>query len=89
MSKVVVVAVFDSAMQAFGRPFIVPSRGAAERSFQDEVRRDAPDNTMHAHPEDFELFELGLFDEESGVFLNSEGGPRSLLRGKDAAQRKE
>lgn len=86
MSKLIVVSVFDSAVQAYGRPVFVPSRGYAERSFSDEINRDAPDNAMHAHPEDYEMFELGTFDEESGVFVNCDGGPRSLLRGKDAVK---
>lgn len=83
--KQYVVSVFDSAMQAFARPIFVPALGVAIRSFADEVNRQAPDNQMHQHPDDFELFELGTFDEETGQFTNLEN-VRSLGRGKDVKQ---
>jgi hypothetical protein len=52
------------------------------RSFQDEVSRQAPDNVMASHPSDFELFELGFFDDSVGSFEINEV-PRSLMRAKD------
>lgn len=82
MAKIVVVAVFDSAVNAFGRPIFVPSIGVALRSFGDEVNRKAEDNQMFQHPEDFVLHYLCDFDEESGVFVTEE--PRRVLaRAKD------
>lgn len=85
MARVVVVSVRDSAVSAFSRPFFVPSVGAAVRSFTDEVNRSAPDNPMFAHPDDYELWYLADFDEESGLFLldELESGKRVLVRGKD------
>jgi hypothetical protein len=68
MAKLVVCAVRDAALQAYARPFFVPTKGVAMRSFRDEVKRKAEDNPMHQHPEDYELFALGTFDEASGVF---------------------
>lgn len=79
-----VVAVFDSAMQAYGRPFFVPALQMAIRSFGDEINRKAPDNQFAAHPDDYELFHLAVFDEETGTFENVQA--RSLGRGKDLAQ---
>lgn len=81
MTILVAVAVRDSAVQAFNRPFFVPTVAVAVRSFSDEVKRQAPDNAMSVHPEDFELWEVGLFDDETGVFVKSE--PRPILRAKD------
>lgn len=83
MSKLVVVGVMDSAIQAFGRPVFVPAIGAALRSFTDEVNRAGSDNALNAHPDDFVLVLLGYFDEESGVFSVDENGQRVLARGKD------
>lgn len=80
--KRVVCAVFDSAVQAFGQPIFAPAVGAVVRSFSDEVNRSALDNPMFGHPDDYELFYLGLFDEESGLFSEGES-VRSLSRGKD------
>lgn len=66
--KMIVVSIKDRAAHAFGRPFYVPSVGVAIRSFQDEVNRAAEDNQMFQHPDDFDLFDLGSFDDNSGCF---------------------
>lgn len=87
MAKLMVVAVRDSAVQAFNRPFFVPALGMAIRSFTDEVNRKGDDNPMSRHPDDFELWYLGMFDEEAGSFGIPEGdGMRLLCRAKDLVQ---
>lgn len=68
MASLKVIAVFDKAIDAFNRPMFVPAVGLAVRSFQDEIAREAPDNPMFAHPQDFSLFLLGEYDESSGRF---------------------
>lgn len=80
-----VVSVKDSAMQQYMRPFFVPAVGAATRSFSDEVNRQADDNQMYKHPDDYELWVLAEFDDESGVFTKTE--VRVLARGKDVVQK--
>lgn len=77
-----VVAVKDRAVDAFSRPFFVPTVPAATRSFSDEVNRQAQDNPMYAHPDDYDLYVLATFDENSGVFA-SDGPPTLVVRGKD------
>ena len=77
-------AVKDSAVQAFNRPFFVPTTAVATRSFTDEVNRNASDNQMFAHPDDFELWEVGRFDDESGVMAPVE--QRCICRAKDVRQ---
>lgn len=80
--KLVAVAVKDLAVGAFMRPFFVQSRGVANRSFADEVNN--AESPMNKHPEDYELYELGSFDEESGRLAEHEdGAPVLLSRGKD------
>lgn len=61
----------------------MPSVGYAIRSFADEVNRQAEDNQMHRHPEDFELVYLADFDEGTGQFSVPAEGQRVLSRGKD------
>lgn len=78
--KQIVCAVHDSAMDAFLRPFYVPTTNMAARSFTDEVNRKAEDNGMYNHPDDYILWKLGTFDEESGVFEND---PAVIVRAKD------
>ncbi|WNK12796.1 MAG: nonstructural protein [Microvirus sp.] len=76
-----IVSVRDGASGAFGRPFFVHARGQAIRSFTDEINRSAADNEMNRHPEDFDLFFIGTFDDSNGGMTNA---PELLLRGKDA-----
>lgn len=79
----IVCAVRDSALDAFMRPIFVPTTGMAVRSFSDEVKRD--ESPMSSHPEDYALFELGTFDEESGRMVNLDS-PRQLVRGADVKE---
>lgn len=82
--KLVVCSVFDSAMNAFARPMFVPAAGVAVRSFADEINRQAQDNPLYAHPDDYTMFDLGLFDEDSGTFIPPpDNRPVVLARGKD------
>jgi len=86
MAILVIVSIKDLAAQAFGRPAFVPSVGVAVRSFSDEVNRDHPDNQMFSHPSDFELYEVGQFDDATGVFSDnhsSTSAPRLLTRAVD------
>jgi len=79
----VVCAIRDSAVAAYSRPFVVPAVGMAVRGFGDEVSRQ--DSEMFKHPSDYELFEIGTFDEESGKMVSYDH-PRSLARGADYAK---
>ena len=79
--KMIVVSIKDRAADAFGRPFYVPSVGVAIRSFQDEVNRASDDNQMYQHSDDFDLFELGSFDDSTGTFELFES-PKLLTLGK-------
>lgn len=81
MTKFVVCAVRDRAVDGFGIPIFVPSEGAAIRSFADEVNRK--ESAMAQHPEDYDLYFLGLFDDGSGQFgVDDERGPRQIAIGK-------
>jgi len=65
-----IFSVKDRAADAFGRPLFVPSAGLAIRSFSDEVNRDAADNQMFHHSDDFDLYELGSFDDSTGMITS-------------------
>lgn len=69
--KFKIVAIRDRAVDVFSVPVFVASIGAAVRSFGDEVKRPHSDerpNQLNAHPEDFDLFHLGDFDDNDGSF---------------------
>jgi hypothetical protein len=82
MTILTIVAVKDRAVDAYNRPFYVPTIGAAIRSFTDEVNRN--ESEMNAHPEDYDLYEMGTFCDQTGTFLPAEGGiPRVISRAQD------
>jgi len=59
----------------------VPSVGVAIRSFSDEVNRKDPENQLFNHPDDFDLYELGEFDDNTGLFALHDA-PKLLSLGK-------
>jgi hypothetical protein len=79
--KLIICTVKDRAADAFGRPMFVPSAGVAIRSFSDEINRNNADNQLFNHPDDFDLYELGEFDDNSGLFALHEQ-PKLLSLGK-------
>jgi len=66
--KLFVFCVRDRATDQFGNPMFLVNPGQAIRSFSDEVNRNADDNMINKHPDDFDLYQLGSFDTEKGVF---------------------
>lgn len=80
MSKLFACACFDSAVQAYMRPIFVAAPAAGVRSFVDEVNRKDDANPLYAHPDDFELRQLGIWDDETGLFEND---LQLLCRAKD------
>ena len=81
--KMIVCSIKDRAADAFGRPFYVPAVGVAIRSFQDEVNRAAEDSQIYQHPDDFDLFDLGVFDDSTGLFQLNDS-PLLLMLGNQA-----
>ena len=77
-----IVSVKDRAADVFNRPFFVPHRNVAVRDFTDEVNRSAADNQLNKHPDDFDLYFLGTFDDNTAVF-SMEDQPTVLVRAKD------
>lgn len=65
-----IVALHDRAANAYARPYYVQALGQAIRSFLDELNRDAAENPMYKHPDDFNLYHLGYYDEDHGTFEN-------------------
>lgn len=77
-----VVSIRDRAADAFTRPVFVHTTGQAIRSFQDEINREAADNEMQRHPEDFDLYHLAHYDDQTGQFRPLDNGPQQLAIGK-------
>lgn len=79
--KFVVLAVFDSAAQAYMRPIFAPAVGTVVREFSDELNRKDAGNEMSKHPDDYVLYQLGHWDDQTGMFETAT--PAVICRGKD------
>lgn len=81
MSKIRMFALYDDAVKSYLRPFWSDHKANAQRSFRQLVNQtDNRDNMVANHPDQFTLFELGEFDEQSGVF-SSHAIPLTLGNG--------
>lgn len=79
----VIVAIKDRAADAYMRPWFVPTPAMAVRSFMDEVQRESADNQLFHHSDDFDLYEIGLFDDSTGR-ITSHDDMKVLMLGKQA-----
>lgn len=78
------VSVRDIAMNAFMNPWFTPTTATAVRAFQNETQN--PESPMAKNPEDYELWELGSFDETTG--LVSDNSPKRIARAIDFKEQK-
>lgn len=58
------------AKRGFGAPFVHDNDATAMRDFEDIVSRG--NNIMGTHPQDFDLYKVGVFDTERGVFTSKD-----------------
>lgn len=56
---------FDSKAAVYGTPFFMPNQAMAMRGFGDMVNDNR--SMVAKHPEDFTLYMLGEFDDNTGV----------------------
>lgn len=59
-----VFAVFDTKVGAFMQPFFSNNQQTAMRAFTDAAMD--PSTTLSKHPEDYHLYHLGSFNDETG-----------------------
>lgn len=59
-------AIHDNKAGAYLPPFILPRIEMAQRTFADCI--NSADHQFGAHPDDYTLFSLGLFDDETAKF---------------------
>lgn len=78
MSKLIVASVRDAKAEAFMQPIFTVTRGTAERSFAQALGdKDAP---FARTPEDYSMWELGTFDEATGVLAPHPHGPQLMVQ---------
>ena len=82
----VVASVYDAKVGTYFQPFFARTRAEALRSFKDTVNQQG--HVFNKHPQDFTLFILAVFDEETGGFLNCQA-PESMGTGHEYLERPE
>lgn len=63
-----VIAVYDKKIGLFDQPFTVRHNGEAIREW--DIVRKNPETKFGKNPEDFDLFQIGNYDEVTGAFEN-------------------
>lgn len=60
-------AVYDLKAKFFGQPFFEAEQASAIRCFSDAVNDSSnPSNMWNKHPGDFQLYEIGEYNTETG-----------------------
>lgn len=62
-----VFSVYDGKIKVFLRPFVDQHTGSALRSFEEACKE--PSSPFAKFPQDFVLYEVGTFDDESGKLV--------------------
>ncbi len=60
-----VFSIYDMKTEVYSKPFFCLTTGEAIRTFTDAVNE--PNSPFNRHPEDFNLFEIGVFDDGAAV----------------------
>lgn len=66
MRKLGIYAIKDISGNSYNQPFFQPTQVHAVRVFRTEINRADPQNLLYLYPQEFELHELGQFNEENG-----------------------
>jgi hypothetical protein len=61
-----VYAIRDSKAEMFHPPFLQKAKGEAERTFK-QLAND-PQTSVGSFPEDYDLYYVGKFDDNSGLY---------------------
>lgn len=62
--KLAICSLKDRAINAYNRPFVVRTTAEAVRSLTDEA--NTKDSEISKHPEDYDLYLIGYFDDQTG-----------------------
>lgn len=82
--KLKIVATRDIITKVFGPPMFVIHQQSAVRDFINECRRPDVNNNLWKNKADFELWQLGEYDDEHGEFTTGEEHRTRLCAGLDA-----
>lgn len=72
-------AIRDRALGAFMRPWVAQTIGQAVRMFQDEC--DNTQGEINKHPDDYDLYHIGLFEDQTGKLQTTDQQPKLVATG--------
>jgi len=61
-------SIYDGKIRSFMRPFLDAHTGSALRSFEEACKE--PSSPFAKFPQDFVMYEIGTFNEESGEVIS-------------------
>jgi len=73
------ISIRDQKGEAFAPPKAHKTIGEAERFLEHLVNKNADGNFLHMYPEDFDLYHLGSFDDQTGK-MKLFDSPRHLCK---------
>lgn len=59
----------DTCIESFMVPMFFQNNAAAVRALGDAVNKPKEDNQFYQHPEHYQLYRTGEFDDENGILL--------------------
>lgn len=66
--EIKIYSIYDNKAEAFMEPFFAVTAGLAIRRFADTANN--PETTLFRHPNDFVLYEVGVFNDKAGTVLS-------------------
>ncbi|AXH73463.1 MAG: nonstructural protein [Microviridae sp.] len=78
--KTYIMALKDAKLGVYGQPQAVQSPGLGARAFEDAQNDPERKTDISKHPEDFSLWQLATYDDETGLFENNK--PHLIMQGK-------
>lgn len=85
--KLHVFSIRDAQLSTYQAPFYAKTKGEARRIFADAVKNPDANNILNKHPEDFSMWHLGLYDDETGFFDQSgANGVELMAQAKDVKE---
>lgn len=79
-------AVRDAKAELFSKPILAVTPGEAERAFAESINR--PDTIHNNHPQDFDLYQLGEYDDNTGKMFPLPT-PLHMVKGIELVRRKQ
>lgn len=83
-----ILTVKDRALDIYNLPFTQTTVAQGVRGFTDEINSDPERSGLAKHPDDYDLYIIGHYDEINGHLVPLDK-PELVVRGKDLIRRGE